>query len=752
MVVTIETAVAKIKAGGSVPLFVNANNAGDYSVIRNQLSTFQTIKLSSYFSGSAKLPDSEKMLSDIKTANAPIIVLGLIEYLAFKDENVLRQALSELGKMDKRIIILCSHLDTLMSDLIKGDVRFKDRIIFISGNNDVSPSLTLSAFKIKSANSFKSLKECIASIEEKGCLPAMVVSGLSKKVFEFGLWPVKTIDSAYEALSFSVHNFSENFEMAFGTEKEWQLLYDEISSDKDICLKNFSVKTPDTAIKNFFSYTDDKKWLLLYLLKSSTSNDYSTQAAKKATSAADLLTQLYCRILDVDKSAIDFEIIYAQRKEVLSNLLDEAEMQKFLNLADIKGKEKIYYLTDMTEMEQKEFIKSIIAYDYDIDELIAVLSQKFPLLGDYLSPYYFGVPFWTDTDKHTGKEEEHDLGEYFERYKMQKLKNHVDEAFVALVNKFAIETPRKFIVEFPTRSMLMPVAKNIIWIDALGVEFLGYIVKRCDLLGLNANIQIARAEMPTLTGFNKEFFDESRGDKKVSELDDLKHSGVGDYDYSKTTLPLYIIDELKIIEKALKAAKVQIHNSGQSVTIISDHGASRLVRIYDHTITVDAEVDGKHGGRCCIWKEGLHTVSPYASDNENGYCVLANYDRFAGGKYTGVELHGGASLEEVIVPIITLSLKSTAITAMFEKKKIKITRGKAEAISVTLSAPVTKLRLRIGNKYYVPVRVNNTKYTFETDISKPQKCAATLLDDNQPIDNVELEFVSAVGGTTDLFS
>jgi len=77
----------------------------------------------------------------------------------------------------------------------------------------------------------------------------------------------------------------------------------------------------------------------------------------------------------------------------------------------------------------------------------------------------------------------------------------------------------------------------------------------------------------------------------------------------------------------------------------------------------------KHGGRCCVWKEGLSAVSPYASDNENDYCVLANYDRFEGGKYTGVELHGGATLEEVVVPIIRLSLKKATVTFKLSKKQ-----------------------------------------------------------------------------------
>ncbi len=46
---------------------------------------------------------------------------------------------------------------------------------------------------------------------------------------------------------------------------------------------------------------------------------------------------------------------------------------------------------------------------------------------------------------------------------------------------------------------------------------------------------------------------------------------------------------------------------------------------------------------------------------KNGYIVLADYGRFKGSRAANVEVHGGASLEEVVVPVITLSLKDSSI-------------------------------------------------------------------------------------------
>ncbi len=92
----------------------------------------------------------------------------------------------------------------------------------------------------------------------------------------------------------------------------------------------------------------------------------------------------------------------------------------------------------------------------------------------------------------------------------------------------------------------------------------------------------------------------------------------------------------------------------KTFVIASDHGASRLAVIHHQEEKYDTDTKGEHSGRCC--KEFADADLPQAIC-ENGYLVLANYGRFKNSRAANVEVHGGASLEEVIVPIITLSLK-----------------------------------------------------------------------------------------------
>lgn len=96
-------------------------------------------------------------------------------------------------------------------------------------------------------------------------------------------------------------------------------------------------------------------------------------------------------------------------------------------------------------------------------------------------------------------------------------------------------------------------------------------------LGLSAKIEIARAELPTLTLQNKNFYEDWQGDKfnKNSKLDALKHSP------EKFSAPIYIDEELKIIDDVLKEIKNSLMNhDAEKIILTSDHGSSSLAVMY----------------------------------------------------------------------------------------------------------------------------------------------------------------------------
>lgn len=88
------------------------------------------------------------------------------------------------------------------------------------------------------------------------------------------------------------------------------------------------------------------------------------------------------------------------------------------------------------------------------------------------------------------------------------------------------------------------------------------------------------------------------------------------------------------------------------------------------------DTKGEHSGRCCKY------FDDYDIDNsisENGYIVLTDYGRFKGSRAANVEVHGGATLEETVVPLIEFTLKSGADTEirLINSNDIKVDRKKA---------------------------------------------------------------------------
>jgi hypothetical protein len=132
---------------------------------------------------------------------------------------------------------------------------------------------------------------------------------------------------------------------------------------------------------------------------------------------------------------------------------------------------------------------------------------------------------------------------------------------------------------------------------------------------------------------------------------------------------------------------------------VSDHGASRLAVEYGHNsnTTIALDESAEHSGRCCPIDEDPHI--PYVA-YENGFAVLANYERFKGGRRASVEVHGGASLEEVLVPIIKLTKCPDDIKIEFTHPTITLRPRIVPELTLYSNIPLNQPRLYIDGEFY----------------------------------------------------
>lgn len=118
--------------------------------------------------------------------------------------------------------------------------------------------------------------------------------------------------------------------------------------------------------------------------------------------------------------------------------------------------------------------------------------------------------------------------------------------------------------------------------------------------------------------------------------------------------------------------------------------ASRLAVIHETENLWEMASNGKHSGRCCP-KSEIDERPDSATDAED-FWALANYDRFKGSRKANVEVHGGATLEEIAVPIIEISYLNAAI-------EVKIMPVDSTALFVGIPEITVSFRKKAQLKY-----------------------------------------------------
>ena len=120
---------------------------------------------------------------------------------------------------------------------------------------------------------------------------------------------------------------------------------------------------------------------------------------------------------------------------------------------------------------------------------------------------------------------------------------------------------------------------------------------------------------------------------------------------------------------------------------------------------------GIHSGRCCPKSES--DVQPECAIDGDDFWVLANYDRFKGGRLANVEVHGGATLEEVVIPIIEITRATSDYEFKMLTDKITFSRRKKDAeIQIYSKLKIDGITVRISRIDRVLSATSSDGHTF----------------------------------------
>lgn len=682
-----------------------------------------------------KKPDLDKLkealrMADIDCQSNKVVLLGLGEYLALEGYEIAEHVLSELISFNlgsAHVVFLLRNVADVVKHMVKGDPRLRGRQIEIDSDVDSSLSFSFSSIELsmyQDTGFMRALEEA-----EDGKKASIAVNTALE--FPNAIITVNIVKNPYEAICKIDRDF--RISKKYGAEDNWSDLLVEVNHARTVD-SVFTAHGFDNSVVDFYQRiagVEYNNWLYyLFLLnqKESERDAYLNLALSMSGNFEEFKTNVLHAITRISHMAPDFAILYEHRKKIVSQYPD-SDIAAFVANNRFDSEESVYKLTDNTLVEQEEIIADISQHGMPTG-----LEKIYPDLALYLEKYHFNGDALNDL-----------LTSYFESYKKQKISNQLNEDFLKQVDELAESRDYN---RLRTRDEIMAGIDTtntfLCWIDALGVEYLSYIVGLAQRKGLSTSVKVGRADLPTITSINKKFYDiwPEENKRKVEDLDDVKHNEKGGYKYGPSNqYPIHLAKELRIISDVIDEAATDLGlRKYDKYVIASDHGASRLAVLRKKEEKYETDTQGEHSGRCCKVFENYDL--PFATE-ENGYIVLADYGRFKKSRAANVEVHGGASLEEVLVPIVTFSLRDSSIVIKPVEEKIKADYKAGATIKLFVNKSISQeLYVEYKGKKYKGKAIDSNHYEVIIDeIKRAGNVEAEVYLDESLVSHISLKAV-----------
>lgn len=631
--------------------FINVESLDLWVRVKNHLieKCQKCVRFSKYCRENDLMPNIDLLFKDLKNIDRNTILLPLSEYARIEKDTtqyivskiMSLEFVNDVQDDNIRLYVPVYKMKNILSKFIEADNRLQENIVFLEQAFDNDYSLTIISkdigIKIK-GNNITGIQKYFEYWEDKPNKPIILYTD-NAKYYKDSIFVgnVKVLVNAFDIIKH--HSLiNKNISEEWGQDWQWKKLLIDLKDGENIesiFEKVFKINkyNPVLLLSMWSDLADFEKWLVWLWTKLDVKGEYLFHVIQSSLNASDFIPIITEHILDMDYKDKDYKKLFAQRKEILKSLdLEKLSPNFWEKYNRLSGEERLYRLTDSTTGEKNEFISLLGKIGISAKNK-EVIKKAYPDLYAYLNDFVFA---------------DNNLTQYFTEYKVFKLANSYSEKFVSKVKDIAAK--KGIWWNMKTRSNL--VSENyddktlIFWVDCLSVDNLGFIqaILKNRYKSIFANFDVGYVSLPTITEVNKDFLT-NRKSKEYRDLDELKHNG---------EYPEYIANEIDMILDIIKKATVELENYDK-VIITSDHGSSRGAVLYKGaTYKAKDTAQIKRLGRYCEDKQNYESEIASCIDYGN-YHIFASYEHFSTSGYIKGEIHGGATLEEVLVPVIILS-------------------------------------------------------------------------------------------------
>lgn len=290
-----------------------------------------------------------------------------------------------------------------------------------------------------------------------------------------------------------------------------------------------------------------------------------------------------------------------------------------------------------------------------------VVKKVYPELDAYLKP--FPDDILTD-----------ELVKYFQQYREIVLTKNLTQEFCDFAGKINVS------LSIPSRDTLLQEYSHkkdyaLLVVDAMGAEWLPLLLDFANKKHiLVKSVSIARAWLPTITEYNKITFDEYRRKNDFKGFDNMAHDGLEKHErHTAEENMVKLID----LGKELFDNIQEYLADYKYMVVTADHGFSHLALLAQQkglakTLPCDNEPESSRyrragSGDC---PDGMEC------DLNKTFWSVRGYNRLPkSGGWHGFAVHGGATPEERLVPVIVLTTQETVAPRVAKKPHKLITEN-----------------------------------------------------------------------------
>ncbi|MBR3117632.1 MAG: BREX-4 system phosphatase PglZ [Oceanobacillus sp.] len=558
---------------------------------------------------------------------------------------------------------------------------------------------------------------------------------------------IEKLDNHYKLLVF-IHGMKlRNVDESFLNDSFWKDLYDycqinDVYNLETIVKKVLNVNEVNDL--NIISLLSDNKKLFnkqllhLYIYENQNSFEYADYLIKLFNSTAQEGYLNFEKTIITDFSLVSTDLELNARKKLCSKIPDntfvtfEGELSESinntlrlyltskiswydfsvtnlsgLNSAELSKEVKLDVSNYLTDYANNYFAKFYVGRTViEKGMLLSLLQNKivdtnyvFKLCPDY--QYYLGSNVSEYLD--VGHQQ---IEQYIYEYKFSKLTNKPTEKYLSLIEQNANDF-YSWYYSNPSYQFTLDIIHNVDYdllyvLDGVGCEFFDYLIY---LVGKHGKIitysNIGKSYLPSITSVNKEAFNNIYDEWFLNFDENIIHGTV----YSPTN---GIAKALNEIEKTIES--IIDKHPNELIAITADHGCTAGNRIIRPSKKYNFPAE--HEGRC-------YKVDQYYKDNEDyAYITSTNKEHWlvatrelSLGDNPKREAHGGATFEEVFVPIVVFGNKSYANQVKHSVElKSGLLSGLNRSVTIEILPPTEKAPVIVeddGSKHIMKKVSNN---------------------------------------------